>query len=1153
MPGETDGKCMVIFQPSGRRGYVIKGKTVKEASVALGVDIEGVCGEKAICGKCQVRIEEGHFEKYGIDSTRGNVSPMGQTERKFFSLQQERSGYRLACQAQILGDIVVFVPEASRLGKQVVRKAAREIDIELKPAVRKYYVELQKATLEDSVGDWERLTDELTRKFGLTNLTIDYQVLMVLQNVVRQGDWKVTVSVWQDKEVIKVEPGLVEKGYGLAVDVGTTTVAGYLCDLTDGSLVTTASMMNPQVIYGEDVMSRISYTMTNPEGLAHMNQAIIEGLNGIVREVADQAGIKQQDIIDMTIVGNTCMHHIYLNVDPKYIGRAPFPPTLHHSLDVKARDWGLKIPPEAETADKGSYPPCQVACPAGVNGQDFLYLIAQGKFSEALELVRLAIPFAGVCGRVCTHPCEAECERGKVDEPLSIRSLHRFIADYELSGGREKPTPIEKTREERVAIVGSGPAGLACAYEMIRNGYRVTVFEAAPRAGGLLRYGIPEYRLPNAVLDSEISYIQELGVEIKTNTTVKDVGEVFDEGYKAIFLATGVWASQEMGIPGEKTEGVIHALDFLKQVNSDQGIEVGERVAVIGGGNAAVDAARVAKRLGAKEVWIVYRRSRSEMPAIGSEVDQAEQEGVKLSFLAAPVKVLSNNGRLSSIQCIRMELGEPDESGRPRPIPIEGSEFNIDIDSIIIAVGQTADKTALPRELEYTSLGTISVDPVTLQTGIQGVFAGGDVVSGPSNVIAAIAAGQEAATSIRLYLEGIDLKEGRPIPPNRVEEIPKEGVEKEARKVTPVLALDKRKGFAEVELGLDEQTATQECKRCLNCGIYAETEMPQTADMRDLGIRIAPGAYVHVLPIEAGFVGADNVGVLIAEAPYKQDSIELVIDIGTNGELVLGNRQRLISASCATGPAFEGAEIKYGMRAAPGAIEKIEIDKDTKEVRFKVIDKEGWNTEMEEVGAKGICGSGIIDVAPQLFLAGIINRTGRFNKDIETPRLRDTDGEPEFVIAWAKETSIDQDIVICQSDVRAIQLAKGAMYAGTKIMMRTLNVDKLDKVILAGAFGSYIDKVSASVLGLFPDCEPENVYSVGNAAGDGARMALLNADKRKEADEIARKVEYIELTLAPDFDKVFARAMWLPHMKDEFPHLEHLLAEKKRAETGKEL
>ena len=1143
MPENENRKHLVIFQPSGRRGYIANGKTIKEASVVLGVDLEGVCGEKAICGKCKVKIEEGAFEKYAIESSRDHLSPMQPVERKFFNLRQEQDGYRQACQAYIHGDVVVFVPEESRMGKQVVRKPAREIAIELNPAVRKYYVELAKATLDDTLGDRERMQAELSRKFGLTNLIFDYQVLLSLQEVVRQGDWKVTVSVWMDKEVIKVEPGLVERGYGLAVDVGTSTLAGYLCDLTDGKVVTTASMMNPQVVYGEDVMSRITYTMTNEEGLKHLNQAIIDGLNGIVVEAAAQAGINPQNILDMTMVGNTCMHHLFLNIDPRHIGRSPFPPSLHHSLDIKARDWGLKIPPLAEITDKGSHPPCQVACPAGVNGQDFLYLVAQGKFDEALEEVRRTIPFAGVCGRVCTHPCEAECERGKVDESLSICSLHRFVADYELKMGRQEATPIEKTKQDKVAIIGSGPAGLSCAYELVRRGYSVTVFEAAPKAGGMLRYGIPEYRLPNEVLDNEISYIEELGVEIKTNSPVKNLSRLSNQGYKAIFLATGAWISQKMNIPNEDTEGVIHALTFLNRVNSGEKVEVGERVAVIGGGNSAVDAACVVKRLGAKEVLIIYRRSRAEMPAIGTEVDETEKEGVKFHFLTAPVRILSNDGRLTGIQCIRTELGEPDESGRQRPIPIQGSEFNIDINNVIIAIGQSVDKTALPQELEYTNRGTLCVDPATLETNIKGIFAGGDIL-GPSDVITAVATGQEAATSIELYLEGVDLKEGRPAPLKRVEEVPKEGVTAEARAVMPMLEPNKREGFAEVGLGFAQQVAIEECKRCLNCSIYAEKESLEAVEVRGLGLRISPGAYVHVLPIEAGFVGADNVGVLIAEEPYKQDSMELVIDIGTNGELVLGNRHKLISSSCATGPAFEGAEIKHGMRAAPGSIEKIEIDKDTKEVRFKVINKEGWNTDLDDVGAKGICGSGVIDVIPQLFIAGIIDHTGRFNKDLKTPRLRVTEEGHEFVIAWANETSIGQDIVVCQEDVRNIQLAKAAMYAGAKIMMRHLGVDKLDKVILAGAFGSYIDKESAALLGLFPDCALENIHAVGNAAGDGARIALLNVDKRKEADEIARQVEYVELTVESDFDKLFSQAMWLPHMKDTFPHLKHLLPEK---------
>jgi len=336
-------KCLVIFQPSGRRGYIEIGKSIKEASVALGVDIEGVCGEKAICGKCRVRVEEGFFEKYGAKSSRVHLSPMGEAERSFFSLHEEQNGFRLACQARLLGDAVIFVPEESRLGKQVIRKKTAEKVVDLKPAVKKYYVELPQATLDDPLGDWERLQAELSKRYGLTDLTIDYQVLTTLQETIRRGDWKVTTSIWQNKEIIKVEPGESEKAYGLAVDIGTTTVAAYLCDLCTSSTIATASMMNPQVIYGEDVMSRITYAMTHQEGLDQMNEAIITGLNGLIEDAATQAGIRRHDIVDMTIVGNTCMHHIFLNINPVYIGKAPFTPARHHSIDVKARDIRLMI------------------------------------------------------------------------------------------------------------------------------------------------------------------------------------------------------------------------------------------------------------------------------------------------------------------------------------------------------------------------------------------------------------------------------------------------------------------------------------------------------------------------------------------------------------------------------------------------------------------------------------------------------------------------------------------------------------------------------------------------------------------------------------------------------------------------------------------
>lgn len=311
---------------------------------------------------------------------------------------------------------------------------------------------------------------------------------------------------------------------------------------------------------------------------------------------------------------------------------------------------------------------------------------------------------------------------------------------------------------------------------------------------------------------------------------------------------------------------------------------------------------------------------------------------------------------------------------------------------------------------------------------------------------------------------------------------------------------------------------------------------------RDLGIRINPAGNIHSLPIEAGFVGPDNVSVLIAEEPYKDEKVHLIIDIGTNGEIDLGNQEKLLSTSCATGPALEGAQIKFGMRAAPGAIEKVEIDPVTKEPRYKVIGNETWYPENQKLNAQGICGSGIIDVIAEMFKAGIIKKTGRINTDVKSERIRkNADNKLEYVLAFAEETAIHQDIVITQGDIREVQLAKAAIYVGAKYLLKKYGADAVEDVTLAGAFGSYINKESAMVLGLFPDCDLEKVRAVGNAAGDGARIALLNREKRTEANTIARKVEFVETAVEAEFQKQLMDAIAIPHAKDAFPHLSHIL------------
>ncbi len=648
----------VIFQPAGRRGEIEDGKTILEAAQALGVDLEALCGNKKVCGKCKVRIEEGYFEKDNLESGMAHITPVAAAEDELKHIKPEDGpGIRLACSCEIHGDLKVFVPERSRAGKQVVRKEARELSIALDPAIKKYTVQLTRPTLHDmTTGDYERVLKALEEVYGLKDLVFDFKVLIGLQDVLREGEWMATLTVWQNKEIIKAEPGAVDVAYGLAVDVGTTTCVGYLCDLSTGKVINTESMMNPQVPYGEDVMSRITYAMTNPEGLKTMQDAIITGLNEIIEKVVTE--IKKDGphpghaIEDLTIVFNTAMHHIFLGFNPVYIGRSPFIPAVQRSMDIKARDLGLKI---------------------------------------------------------------------------------------------------------------------------------------------------------------------------------------------------------------------------------------------------------------------------------------------------------------------------------------------------------------------------------------------------------------------------------------------------------------------------------------------------------------NPGSYIHVLPIEAGFVGADNCGVLIAQEQYHQNEKVLVIDIGTNGELLLGNKDRVCATSCATGPAFEGAQIKFGMRAAPGAIEKVKIDYETKDPQYKVIGKADWHTHVEgKINAKGICGSGIIDVIAEMFKAGIIDKTGKFVMDIGTNRVRrDSGGKPEYVLAWAEETSINADITVTQGDVRALQLAKGALYTGAKLMMKKMGYETLDRVELAGAFGSHIDREASLALGMFPDVPIDKVVVVGNAAGDGARMALLNKAKREEADYRARWVEFLEIATDPTFEKEFMQAMHIPHMKDKFPNLKKLLEEQK--------
>ncbi len=489
--------------------------------------------------------------------------------------------------------------------------------------------------------------------------------------------------------------------------------------------------------------------------------------------------------------------------------------------------------PNVFLIEKRGASPCRAACPAGTHAQGYIALIAQGRYAEALELSRQANPFTSVCGRVCYHPCETACSRQLVgDEPVAIAALKRFMADWAAEHGDK---PVERapiTRRERIAIVGAGPCGLTAARDLALLGYGVTVFEAAPKPGGMLRYGIPDYRLPPEVLDRDIQRILDLGITLHCNAPVRDL-EALRAEFDAILLSIGAHRSLPLRIEGEGLAGVLSAVDFLRAVNSGERPSLGQRVLVIGGGNTAMDAARCARRLGA-QVTIAYRRSREEMPAYAFEVAEAEAEGVEIRFLCNPVRILGEEGRVTGLEMIQMALGEPDESGRRRPLPIAGSEFILPADAIILAVGQAPDTRFLPEGLRLTRSGTLAYDEATLATSLEGVFAAGDAATGPRTAIEAVGMGHRAAEAIHRYLSGEGVTFLERVDPaqiallDRTEAVRQvaQGAASRARRAIPaeVAPEERIRGFGEVSLGLTEEQAHAEAQRCLQCGICSECQ-----------------------------------------------------------------------------------------------------------------------------------------------------------------------------------------------------------------------------------------------------------------------------------------------------------------------------------------
>jgi NADH-quinone oxidoreductase subunit F len=471
--------------------------------------------------------------------------------------------------------------------------------------------------------------------------------------------------------------------------------------------------------------------------------------------------------------------------------------------------------------------PCQYTCPINQDVPCYMGYIAQGRFDDAIRVIREENPLPGVCGRVCPNPCEGKCDTGKHGDPIAIRALKRFASDYEMQKGI-KPPIAEIKYDEKIAIIGSGPAGLTAAWYLQNAGYQCTIFEALKKAGGMLRVGIPDYRLPENVLDYEIDYIKSSGVEIKMGQKLgKDfsIDDLFKKGYRAVFLAIGSHKPFELGIEGADHHAVLPGVKFLSDVNMKNKVVLGRRVAVIGGGNVAIDSARTSIRLGAEQAFILYRRSHREMPALKEELVQLEEEGIEIRFLVAPAKVVQGGNGIKGVECLKMELGEPDGSGRRRPVPVGGTEFLVECDNVIVAIGQTSDLEFLGGgAVKATKRGAIKVDGETDLCGRDGVFAGGDVVTGPLNVVNAIFHGKLVAKGIQQYLRnGKVEREYKPVKPvehvNAVE-LTDEEIAKLTRPEIPRKPVRERiKSFMEVEELLSEEAAVLEAKRCLRCDL----------------------------------------------------------------------------------------------------------------------------------------------------------------------------------------------------------------------------------------------------------------------------------------------------------------------------------------------
>ncbi len=552
--------------------------------------------------------------------------------------------------------------------------------------------------------------------------------------------------------------------------------------------------------------------------------------------------------------------------------------------------------PGAFAISKRGAAPCKVSCPAHVSVQGFIALMNQGQYPEALKLFKQDHPFPGVCGRVCHHPCEGVCTRNKVEQPLAIQHLHRFLGDYELAHGDRYLPEINEKKDDKVAIVGAGPAGLTCAYFLAIEGYQVTIYEKLPVLGGMLTVGIPSYRLPRDIIEAEIQVIKDLGVQFKTGVEIgKDitVAQLREDGFKAFFIGIGSHECKTLGIEGEDFEGVYPGVEFLREVNLGNRITLGDRVAVIGGGNVAMDSVRTALRTGSSRPFVIYRRSEAEMPASEEEIEECREEGIEIMTLTNPVRVVADNGKVTAIECIKMELGQPDESGRRRPVPIEGSEFTIEVDAVIPAIGQESDWACLTEECACTlsDWGTVKVDSVTMQTEDPDIFAGGDAVTGPATVVEAIAAGKEAAMSIDRFIRKADIAKGRGTPLEAVQDVPLVGLPKIAKQKMPCTDPKTRiTNFNEVQLGFDQALVITEAERCLACGICSEC-------YRCVDVCLAE-AVDHTQTVQERKLEVGSVVLCSGSRPFDPSKLEQFYHYQANPNVMTSLEfERLLSAS----------------------------------------------------------------------------------------------------------------------------------------------------------------------------------------------------------------------------------------------------------------